>query len=197
MIGALLEDPSDSGIGVLGVLSNHHEVDVIGALALEGAELLRKKADRSEIDEQIEIESQSGDDGSFHQPHLDSWIPDGAEIDRIHTTHLIEDLIGQQFSRFQVVLTAVRIGGSLDLKVAHFCDGIEHLEGHLSHLGPDSVTGKHCDLVIIRHDSSPLMLSVQFGFLRPRSGLRCPDRLRYRRSLPRVRRRGDATRATW
>ena len=38
--GSLLEDSTDPCIGILGVFSNHDEVDVIGSLVLERAELL-------------------------------------------------------------------------------------------------------------------------------------------------------------
>jgi len=77
--GALLEVAVHAGVGVLGVLANDDEVDVLGLLVLERAQMLGIELDRAQVHVEVETEAQARDDAELELADRNAGIADRAQ----------------------------------------------------------------------------------------------------------------------
>ena len=83
VLGARLEAAADAGVEPLGVLPEHHEVDVGRAAPLQRAQPLVQQRDRPVVDVQIELEAGAQQDVAGMTVVGNPWVAERADEDGV------------------------------------------------------------------------------------------------------------------
>src|ERR1700716_1234909 len=83
-------DPSGLAVHVLGVLADHHQVDVLRALALQWHEAVVIRDDGTEVHEEVEATAHAEDDVPLDDPARSARIADRAEQDGVERTESVD-----------------------------------------------------------------------------------------------------------
>ena len=156
--GVLVGEAAGSHVKVFGVLPDDDEVDLIGALVLQGAVDPLVEDDGTQVDVLVEGESQLEEQPLLQDPGSDVGVSHRAEVDAVERSQLVEGSVGKDLSRLQVAVASEveLLRGVLQLLLARH--GLQDLEPLLHDLRPRSVSGKDRDLV------HPGVLSPRVGF---------------------------------
>ena len=139
----LLEESAHAHVHVLGVLADHDEVDVLGALAGQRRFHAGEQFHRPEVDVLIEAEPQFQEQALFEDAGGDLRMAHGAQQNGREGAKLVERLGRHDFAGPQIALAAEIEVLQLQLDVFQGGDRLEDFHAFGGHFRPRAVAADH------------------------------------------------------
>ena len=154
VLGARLEASADADVQPLGVLAEHHEVDIRGRASFERAQALVEQLHRPVVDVEIELEAGAEQDVARVAVVGHARIAERADEDRVELPQRVVAAGRQGHAGLQVVIGAPRQQLEPQRDPEALLDRAQDLDRFGGHLAADAVAGNHGDVRNSSH--SPL-----------------------------------------
>ncbi len=134
------EPRADADVEVLGILPDHHKVDVLRLLVRERCPDAIEEFDRPEVDELVEVKPDRKQDALLEDSGLHPGIADGPEVDRLELREVPDVLFREEFPGREVALRADVEVGPRYVEPEPLSRGVEDLFTRRHDLGTDPVS---------------------------------------------------------
>ncbi len=148
-------NPAHAAVDVLGVFTDDDEVDMLGALALEGALDAGVELHGAQVDVLVELEAKAQQDALLEDAGGHARVADGAKENGIVLLQLFGRGGREHFAGRQVAIAAVIIVVEIQLEIECLGSGLEDLDCFASHFGTSAVATDYGEVVGARHVASP------------------------------------------
>ena len=88
--GPPAQEPTRPDVEPLGVLTHHHEVDVLGPFVLQGRLDTGIQLHRAQVNVLVELEAGTQQDAALQDSRFDVGVPDGPQIQGVLFAKLVE-----------------------------------------------------------------------------------------------------------
>ncbi len=153
VVGAFEHAPAQGGIFALGVLADHHEVDVAGLLVRQRAGYSGEQAHRADVHVLVEVAAEL-EQGAPQRDVVRDFVgpADGAEVQGVEALELVEPVVGHHLAVGQVVVAAGPFE-ELELQVQAVLagGGLDHAQAFGEDFVADAVTRDGGDLEGLGH----------------------------------------------
>ena len=153
VLGVLEHAPAQGRVLALGVLADHHEIDVAGLLVRQRAGYAGEQAHRADVHVLVEVAAELEQRAPQRDVVRDLVRPaDGAEVQGVEALELVEPVVGHHLAVGQVVVAAGPFE-VLDLQVEAVLarGGLDHADAFGEDFVADAVTGDGGDLEGLGH----------------------------------------------
>src|SRR5579875_126431 len=154
------EETTRAGVGTLGALPHHEEIDLLRLDVGKRRAHTGKQLDRAEVDVVVEFEAQAQEQTAFQHTARHARVADRAEEDRVMGAQFVKHGVRQGLPGCMPPPRAKVVLGPLDLQRESGGDRVEHFQSFGHHLRPDAVAGddrqpdRHDRTLAARHSST-------------------------------------------
>ena len=146
VLGSRLEAAADVDVQPLGVLAEHHEVDILRAAPLQRTQPLVEQPHRTVVDVEIQLEARAEQDFARMAHVGNARIAEGAHEDRLELVAQHRVAVWRQADAgLEVVIRAVGQHLEVELPAEHARRRFHDLDGFRRDVFPDSVARNHRD----------------------------------------------------
>ena len=142
-------------VRIAGVLADHHVVNVLGALSLQGALDPGVEPDRAQVDVLVQIEAKLQQDPLFKNARLDVGMADGAQQNRIVLAKFVDSVRRQDLAGPKKTRAAEIIVGEIQFEIELRGGRLEDLHGLPGHFRTCTVAADYRDVVALAHVFHP------------------------------------------
>jgi hypothetical protein len=148
---AFMHEPASAAVQILGVLADHDEVDVVGALVLERRLDAGEKLHRPEIDVLVQAEAHVQQQLALEDAGGNVRMAHCAKQNGVETAELVQAVLRQRFAGFQITIAAPIQVGQLKLDPLQLSDRIENFDAFRGDFRPRSIAPDDGDLSCTTH----------------------------------------------
>ena len=139
--------PPAPGVEALGVLPHHHEVDVLGALVLQGRLHPGIEDHGPQVDVLVQLEAGVEQDALLQDARGHVRVADGPQVDGLELPQFGDHRLRQGLAGALVALAAQVVIGVVEFEPRGTRHGIQHLDALGHHFRAGAVPGDDCDVI--------------------------------------------------